>query len=187
MFTSLISRLNLWKRLKRSKEARADFVESHLNRSIAYQIRALREREKWTQDQFAQELGVDRNNVSARLENPQYGKHTLTTLKKVAKAGDMGLVVWFVPFSRMVDWATGTPHEDEGLRPSFYEVPDFNHDMLRPIPAETSKNDESQRLAGITDIEDGDLASADPWENMRANLGPSNENPQPALAGVMGD
>src|ERR1035438_2367684 len=89
MFTSLISRVNLWKRLKRSKEARANFVESHLNRSIAYQVRAIREREGWTQDRIAKELEIDRNNISARLENPHYGKHTLTTLRKVAKAGDV--------------------------------------------------------------------------------------------------
>ena len=183
----MISRVNLWKRLKRSKEARANFVESHLNRSIAYQVRAIREREGWTQDRIAKELEIDRNNISARLENPHYGKHTLTTLRKVAKAGDVGLVVWFVPFSRMVDWATGTPYEDEGLRPAFYEVPDFDHDQLRPIAAVTPENDESQRLAGISTSKDEDLAYADPRENMRANLGTWDENQQPALAGAMGD
>lgn len=98
---------------------------------LAYQIRALRERDSWTQAQFAEKVGIKHpNNVSARLENPQYGKHTLTTLKKIAAACDVGLVVWFVPFSRLVDWATGTPHLDEGLRPGFYNVPEFDKDQL---------------------------------------------------------
>jgi hypothetical protein len=78
-------------------------------------------------------MGIDRNNISARLENPLYGSHSLKSLKKVAKANDVGLVVWFVPFSRMVDWATGTPYEDEGLTAAFYDIPDFDHDQLRPI------------------------------------------------------
>jgi transcriptional regulator with XRE-family HTH domain len=131
-FTSLISRAGLWKRLKKGKETRSSFVESNLNRSIAYQVRAIRETKGWTQERFAKEMGIDRNNVCARLENPHYGSHTLTSLKKVAKAGDVGLVVWFVPFSRMVDWETGTPHWDEGLRPGFYEIPDFDRDQLCP-------------------------------------------------------
>src|SRR5947209_5484226 len=101
--TGLISRQNLIRRLSRGSEARVRFVESHLNKSIAFQIRALRDREKWTQAEFATKLGIQHpNNVSARLENPEYGKHTLTTLKNIAATCDVGLVVWFVPFNRLI-------------------------------------------------------------------------------------
>lgn len=37
-------------------------------------------------------------------ENPNYGKYTLETLKYLAKAFDIGLLVRFVPFSKLVDW-----------------------------------------------------------------------------------
>ena len=125
----MISRKSLIQRLKRGREARARFVESHLNKSMAFQIRALRDSEKWTQGEFAAKLGMNHpNNVSARLENPNYGKHTLTTLKNIAATCDVGLVVWFVPFSRLVDWASGTPYKDPGLSPTFYDISPFDSD-----------------------------------------------------------
>src|ERR1017187_2328386 len=103
--TPLISRDDLVRRLQRGAQARAKFVESHLNKTLAFQIRSLRG--DWTQAEFAEKLGMKHsNNISARLENPNYGKHTLTTLKKIAAARDVGLVVWFVPFSRLIDWAS---------------------------------------------------------------------------------
>jgi transcriptional regulator with XRE-family HTH domain len=128
--TSLISRINLFQRLRRSKEARARFVESHLDKSIAFQIRSLRDKEGWTQGVFAEKLGIKyQNNVSARLENPNYGKHSLTTLKKIAATCDVALVVWFIPFSRLLDWVTGTPHIDNGLSEEFYEIPNFGSEF----------------------------------------------------------
>jgi transcriptional regulator with XRE-family HTH domain len=94
--------------------------------------------DKWTQAAFADKLGMKHpNNVSARLENPNYGKHTLTTLKKIAAACDVGLVVWFVPFSRLVDWVSGTPYVDRGLTPRFYNVPNFSDEFeLASVPLE---------------------------------------------------
>src|SRR5713226_6032626 len=126
--TGLTSITSLIKRLRRGPETRAKFVESHLNKSIAFQIRSLRG-EKWTQAEFAEKLGIKHpNNVSARLENPNYGKHTLTTLKKIAAACDVGLVVWFIPFSRLAHWVSGTPYVDKGLSPDFYNIPSFATD-----------------------------------------------------------
>ena len=123
------------RRLHRGSDARSRFVESHLDKSIAYQIRSLRG-DKWTQAEFAEKLGMKHpNNVAARLENPRYGKHTLTTLKKIASACDVGLVVWFVPYGRLVDWVSGIPYVDRGLTPSFYNVPSFGDEFeLAKIP-----------------------------------------------------
>ena len=127
--TGLVSRESLIRRLSRGAEARTRFLESHLNKSLAFQIRSLRENERWTQGQFAEKLGVKHpNNVSARLENPNYGKHTLTTLKNIAATCDVGLVVWFIPYSRFADWASATPYLDSGLTPEFYNIPAFNQD-----------------------------------------------------------
>lgn len=128
--TSLISRANLLQRLLRGKEARTRFVESHLDKSIAYQTRSLREKQGWTQAVFADKLGIKhQNNISARLENPNYGKHSLTTLKRIAASCDVALVVWFIPFSRFLDWVTGTPYEDNGLSEEFYSIPPFNDEF----------------------------------------------------------
>jgi transcriptional regulator with XRE-family HTH domain len=128
----------LLQRLKRSREARAKFVESHLDKSIAFQIRSLRDKQQWTQEEFAQKLGIKhRNNVSARLENPNYGNHSLRTLKKIAATCDVALVVWFIPFGRWLDWVTGTPYLDNGLSEGFYNIPTFGDEFeLANVPLE---------------------------------------------------
>ena len=54
-------------------------------------------------------------NAISRLENPSYGKATLTTLKRLAAAFDVALIVRFVPFGQLVDWASSTPRIDTGL------------------------------------------------------------------------
>lgn len=120
---------SLIRRLRKSRETRARWAESNLDKTIAFQIRALRADGGWTQAEFAKELGITHpNNVSARLENPEYGKHTLTTLKKVAATCDVALVVWFVPYSRLIDWESGTPYTDNGLTPAFYDISPFDED-----------------------------------------------------------
>ena len=155
-FTGLISRVKLWTKLGTSKRARERFVESHLDRSLAYQIRALRG--DLTQAEFAKKIGIEHaNNVSARLENPQYGKHQIRILKKIAAACDVALVVWFVPFSRMVDWATTTPYTDRGLSPGFYEIPKFENDALKPAPASAA-----QELGNSDYQQPSDLAKLPP-------------------------
>jgi len=127
--TGLVSRESLIRRLSRGPDARTRFVESHLDKSLAFQIRSLRDQGGWTQAQFAEKLGIKHpNNVSARLENPNYGKHTLTTLKNIAAACDVALVVWFIPFSRLTYWASGTPYVDRGLTSAFYDIPAFDKD-----------------------------------------------------------
>jgi transcriptional regulator with XRE-family HTH domain len=112
----------------RGKDARTKFVDSHLKKGIAFQVQALRGREKWTQEQLATKLGSNQNAVY-RLENPNYGKQTITTLRKVAAVFDVALVVRFVPFSQLVDWVNGTPHLDRGLSPRALEVPDFESEL----------------------------------------------------------
>jgi hypothetical protein len=87
---------------------------------------------------FAERLGIKyQNNVSARLENPNYGKHSLTTLKKIAATCDVALVVWFIPFGRLADWVTGTPYLDNGLSEGFYNIPTFGDEFeLARVPIE---------------------------------------------------
>ena len=64
------------------------------------------------------------NNLS-RLEDPDYGKQSLSSLKRIAAALDVALVVRFVPFGQYIDWLSGTPHLDEGLSPESLAVPSF--------------------------------------------------------------
>src|SRR5437016_3266110 len=122
--TDLNSRNNLIRRLNRSKDARARFVDSHLSKGIAFQIQALRDEKGWSQQELAERIGSNQNAVY-RLENPNYGKPTLTTLKKVAAAFDVAVVVRFISFGQFVDWLTETPYAELGLRPEALAVPSF--------------------------------------------------------------
>jgi len=94
----------IWESL-RDPEFRKQFIDEHINVGIAFQIRSLRDRQKLTQVELAELLGVKQPLISA-WENPNYGRHTLGTLKDLAKAFDMGLLVRFVPFSTLVDWTS---------------------------------------------------------------------------------
>ena len=55
------------------------------------------------------------------LEDPDYGKFNINTLKKIASAFDIGLVVRFVPFSELAEW-------ELNLSSKSLQVPSFNED-----------------------------------------------------------
>lgn len=92
----------MWENL-RDKDFRKQFIDEHVNVGIAFQIRSLRNRQNLEQSELAQLLGVKQPLISS-WENPNYGKYTLNTLKNLAKAFDVGLLVRFVPFSTLIDW-----------------------------------------------------------------------------------
>jgi transcriptional regulator with XRE-family HTH domain len=122
--TSLISRSTLWSRLRTGSEARNRFVESNLNKNISFQIRGMRGSREWSQEELAKRTGMNQNMIY-RLENPSYGRFTISTLKRVASAFDVALIVRFVPFSQLADWVTGTLFYDEGLSPDALAVAGF--------------------------------------------------------------
>lgn len=102
------------------KEYRDLFTIEEINTGLPFQIRAMRQVRGWSQKDLADRVGMTQEGVS-RLENPDYGKPTLTTLKRLASAFDVGLAVRFVPFSHLVDWAVSFGPED-------LAVPDYEHD-----------------------------------------------------------
>ncbi len=149
---SLISRNGLWSRLRRGPEARARFVESHLNKSMAFQVRGMRDRERWSQEELAQRVGMNQNAIS-RLENPSYGKATITTLKRIARVFDVALMIQFVPFSRLTYWVTGTEFPDTGLRDSYYLVPSFtDEDGTSLGRGAESYQDKPAKAGGLLDV-----------------------------------
>ncbi len=126
--TSLNSKKSLLERLNRGADVRARFVDSNVSKLVAFQVRALREKEKWSQQRLAEKIESNQNAIY-RAENPNYGKHTVTTLKKIAAVFDVALIVRFVPFSELIDWVTETPHIVEGLTPAALTVPSFSAEI----------------------------------------------------------
>lgn len=123
--TNLNSKGSLIQRLRKGHDARTRFVESHVNKSLAFQIRSLRG--DLSQEKVMEKLGMNQNAIS-RLENPYYGKATLTTLKRIAAAYDVGLVVEFVPFSKLANRISGTPYVEHGLTPDSMNVQSFEQE-----------------------------------------------------------
>lgn len=84
-------------------EYRKAFADDHVGTGLAFQLRLLREARGWTQADLAKRTGQAQATIS-QLENPNYGRCSLSTLKKLAASFDVGLLVRFVPFSEIIDW-----------------------------------------------------------------------------------
>lgn len=82
------------------KKYRERFVEAFIRQGVAMQIQLLRKREGWSQKKLG-ELTDKKANAITRLEDPSYGKFTVTTLLEMAKAFDVALSVRFVSFSEL--------------------------------------------------------------------------------------
>src|SRR5688500_17698094 len=101
----------------KDKEYRDLFVAEEIATGLPFQLRAMRQARGWSQQELAERAGMTQEGIS-RLESLTYGKFTLTTLKRLASAFDVALVVRFEPFGRLVDWAASMSPED-------LAVPDF--------------------------------------------------------------
>lgn len=120
---NLNSQPDLIARLRRGSKTRQYFVASHLSKTLAFQVRALRDKRGWTQKDLGEHAGSTQNGVY-KLES-MVGSPTLTTLKKIAAAFDVALIVRFVPFSELVDWVSGRPRVERGLRSSSFTIAPF--------------------------------------------------------------
>ena len=102
---------DLVERLNRGPDARAQFVASQLNKFIAFQIRALRDQEGMSQTSLAKALDTSQPTIN-RWESSEKSRPTITTLKKIAAVFDVGLEVRFVPFGKLIRFASGTPYTE---------------------------------------------------------------------------
>jgi transcriptional regulator with XRE-family HTH domain len=112
-------RSQLLKKL-RNKEYRDAFVAEYIYSRIPLKIRAMREKRKMSQKALGAAAGVKQEWIS-KLEDPTYGRLTISTLLNIASAFDCGLIVDFVPFSKILNGATH-------LSPESFEVASFSDD-----------------------------------------------------------
>ena len=109
-----------------SPEYRKAFVASQINVGIPFQLRALFDgSEMETQGELADKAGMKQPRISAMLK-PGGANFTLETLKRLAAAFDVGLMVKFVPFSELARWS-------EEFDPDSFHVPSFNEEMETDI------------------------------------------------------
>lgn len=104
------------------EEYRHGYVEAELATRLAVQIRRLREDRGWTQKKLAELAGTKQSAIS-KLEDPGYGRYSLSLLLELARVFDVAIDVAFVPFSTALARAMGGL---EGLSiKSFAEDPFF--------------------------------------------------------------
>lgn len=103
-----------------AKEHRDAFVSASVDQTIPFQIRAMRlaQERNWTQKDLALRAGMKQERISI-CENPNYGRFSLQTLKQLASAFDVALIVRFAPFSELVEW-------ESNLSPESLEVKNFD-------------------------------------------------------------
>jgi transcriptional regulator with XRE-family HTH domain len=84
------------------REYRHHYADSIADSLIAAQIKANREARDWTQADLGTETGMKQSRIS-EIEDVNYGSWTINTLRRLARAFDLALIVRFVSFSKLVD------------------------------------------------------------------------------------
>lgn len=72
------------------------YMEELAKTRVAIEIAALREKRGLSQTDLAKKIGTTQSAI-ARLENPNYGRASLPTLEKIAKALGAKLDIRFIP------------------------------------------------------------------------------------------
>lgn len=93
-------RAKLLKKLK-NKRYRNAYAAAHTKAIVPFQIRILREQRGWSQAKLAK-LAKTTQAAISRLEDPDYGGISISTLLKLASCFDNALLVKFVPFSKLL-------------------------------------------------------------------------------------
>jgi transcriptional regulator with XRE-family HTH domain len=145
----------------RDQEYREAFISEHIASGVPFQIKALRDQREWSQ----KELGKKANMLQARisvLEDPNYAKFNINTLKKIASAFDVGLVVRFVPFGELAEWELNLSSESLKV-PSFNEDPYFQENKVSEKVAITNQYHYISNISKIdtVTIAPGKMGNAD--------------------------
>jgi transcriptional regulator with XRE-family HTH domain len=140
------------------KEYRDAFVSEFIFSRIPLKIRAMRDSLGMSQSELGRKAGIAQPWVS-KLEDPNYGRLTISTLLRVASAFDVGLYVDFVPFSEILDRSSNLSPEsfrvrpfDEEMRSGCFERPvGVSEPIAAPVPS---------RVVNIGDFMRGDAQRA---------------------------
>lgn len=111
------------RRMFRDRMYRRTYMDSFLNTVVAGQIKALREARGLSQKELGEKIKTKQSGISA-LENVNYSRWSLSTLRKLAEAFDVALVVKFVSFGEAINEVTAFDGSKLN-QPSFEEDPAF--------------------------------------------------------------
>jgi len=133
---------NLWDRF-RNKKYRTAFAADQLKRMVPFQIRALRRKRGWSQEELAKNSGLTQGVIS-RAEDMGYGNLTFNTAIAIAAGFDLAFIGKFVPFSEL-------EHEHKKLsEDSIQSTPTFEEeDRQRSL---ASGDDSAETQAGSAEL-----------------------------------
>lgn len=100
-------------------------MEAAIDQGIAWQIKINRKFRNMSQSELAKALGTRQSAIS-RMEDPEYGAHSLDTLKQVAHAFDCALLVKFISYSELAKESEKLSETDQYAAPFTLELEDHN-------------------------------------------------------------
>lgn len=102
-------------------EYRQAYAEAAIEQGVAWQVRVNREQRGLTQGELAAKIQTQQSAVS-RMEDPEYGAHSLQQLIKVAHAFDCALLVKFISYATLA-------REGEALSPDDLYASSYTEDL----------------------------------------------------------
>jgi transcriptional regulator with XRE-family HTH domain len=103
------------------KEYRESYMDASIDQGIAWQIRINRETRGMTQKALAAHLGTKQSAIS-RLEDPEYGAHSIDTLKQIAKGFDCALSIRFISYTELAELSDQLSVTDQYASPFALEI-----------------------------------------------------------------
>ncbi len=110
----------LFEKLRNSKERRDAYVSAQIDILIPFQIRALRKQFGLEQKDLAKLADMAQPSIS-KLEKAG-NRANIETLKRIANALDVALIVKFVPFTELARWS-------DNFSPDHFSVPTFSMEL----------------------------------------------------------
>ena len=127
----------------KDKGYRHGMVNAQIEIDLPFQIRALRKQRGWTQPELAAKTGMKQPRIS-NMEKPGVTHFSLETLRRLAEAFDVALVVRFAPFSEWLDWSLS-------FSPDEFSVQNFGEESKRPgISGRVPPRSHSNRVGSFT-------------------------------------
>ena len=116
---------------------RHGLVNAQIEIDLPLEIRALRNQRGWTQPELANRAGMKQPRISA-MEKLGGAKFNIETLKRLAEAFDVALVVRFAPFSELLDWSDRFKPDEFAVSSFEEELPElktngFSHQSLNNL------------------------------------------------------
>lgn len=118
---------------------RHSYIDEFTDAYIATQIKVLREQREWNQTELAERAGMHQSQICT-LEDVNNASWKVRTLKKIAKAFDLVLVVRFEAFGKVLP-DIGHLERERLARVSFENDPVFNNNAVATASIDEPQED----------------------------------------------